>query len=223
MGFQRGGGNFGQRGGGGRGGFSGGRGGQGGGRGGFGGGGFGGGNRSNGSGYGGGGFGQQQGVTVELGEFTHTCEDVIVCKKSHEEVPKFNAKVFTANKQSIGAVAEVLGPVNLTYFSVKLDNGVQQSSFKVGDKIFIESTSLLPMRMFEENQPKPKVPKTGGAGGRGGARGGSRGGRGGARGGFRGGAAGGGRGGGRGGFRGGAAGGGRGGAGGRGGFRGGRQ
>eukprot|EP01133_Synstelium_polycarpum_P002526 gene2526-2889_t len=196
----RGGGFGGGRGGGGdRGGFGGGR---GGGRGGFGGG-----------GYGGGDFTPEQ--VVELGQFTHICEETIVCKLTNVDIPKFNCKLFTESKNKIGQVDEIFGPINQVYFSAKLDSGVQASSFKSGDKVFVDTYSLLPLRSFLE-EPKKVAKGEKPAFKAGGGRGGARGGRGGARGGFGGGRGGGG--GGRGGFGGGRGGGG----GGRGGFGGGR-
>ncbi|KXN70307.1 Gar1-domain-containing protein [Conidiobolus coronatus NRRL 28638] len=197
---------------GGNGGFGGGR---GGGRGGFGGGrgGFGGGGR--------GGFGGRNSEpmgppaeVLELGTFMHPCEGDMVCKSTNTKIPYFNAPVYLENKSQIGKVDEILGPMNEVYFTVKLQDGVVASSFKVDDKVFIGGDKLLPLEKFLP-KPKgpagPKPPKR--AGGRGGARGGFGGGRGGGRGGF-----GGGRGGGRGGFGGGRGGG----SGGRGGFGGGR-
>ncbi|KNE58031.1 H/ACA ribonucleoprotein complex subunit 1 [Allomyces macrogynus ATCC 38327] len=165
-----------------------------------------------------------------MGTFLHACEGDMVCKSTNAKIPYFNAPIFQQNKTQIGKVDEILGPMNEVYFTVKLSDGMNATSFKVDDKVYIGEDKLLPLERF---LPKPKVAggkvqkKDGaGRGGRGGARGGF-GGRGGGRGGFgasRGGSRGGfggGRGGGRGGFgggRGGGFGGGRGGAGGRGGF-----
>ncbi|KAN0053372.1 hypothetical protein ACTA71_009822 [Dictyostelium dimigraforme] len=211
---------------GGRGGFGGGdRGGRGGGRGGFGGGdrggrgGFGGGRGGGRGGFGGGDRDRSyaSGENIEIGVFSHVCEEQIVCKlTATEQVPKFNCKVLSSSKNTIGSVDEIFGPINKVFFSVKLDSGVQATSFKENDKIYVDSNSVLPIKIFlEEPKPVAKVPKTPGAGGARGGRGGARGGRGGSRGGF-----GGGRGGSRGGFGGGAS---RGGSrGGRGGGRGGR-
>ncbi|KAI9494800.1 Gar1/Naf1 RNA binding region-domain-containing protein [Zychaea mexicana] len=205
-------GGFGNRGGG-RGGF---RGGRGGGRGGF--------------------HGASQGPpdeVVAMGTFMHACEGEMVCKSINPKIPYFNAPIFLENKAQIGKVDEILGPLNEVYFTVKMQEGMQASSFKADDKVFIGTDRLLPLERF---LPKPKVLNQGGkatglqgrvekrGGGRGG-RGGFGGGRGGAprgRGGFGGGRGGfggdrGGRGGGRGGF-----GGDRGGRGGFGGDRGGR-
>jgi H/ACA ribonucleoprotein complex subunit 1 len=93
-----------------------------------------------------------------------------------------------------GKVEEILGPINEVYFTVKLDPGVNASSFKEDAKFFIDPMKLLPQSRFLPQPPAPKGSKP-----RGGAGGGARGGF--SRGGF----------GGRGGFQ-------RGGAGGRGGF-----
>uniref|UniRef100_A0A914CY62 H/ACA ribonucleoprotein complex subunit n=1 Tax=Acrobeloides nanus TaxID=290746 RepID=A0A914CY62_9BILA len=179
-------------------------------RGGGGGGGFRGGGR--GGRGGGGGFrgGYDQGPpeeVVEVGHFTHTCEDDIVCHTTAGKIPYFNAPVFFENKQQIGKIDEIFGGIRDHGFSVKLSDGVKASSFKENQKIYIDPSKMLPLERFLQPQSGGR-----GRGGRGG-RGGDRGGRGG---GFRGGD----RGRGGGGFRGGDR--GRGGGGFRGGDRGGR-
>lgn len=145
----------------------------------------------------------------DLGTVLHASEGDLVCKACapNNAVPYFNAFVFMANKQVIGRVDEILGPVNEMYFSVKPAEGVVAASFKAGDKVFVGSDKLLPLERF---LPKPKAAVAAGAkakkpagrggfgrggfGGRGGARGGSaggfRGGRGGPRGAPRGGSGG---------------------------------
>eukprot|EP00850_Spirogloea_muscicola_P000530 SM000002S05610 [mRNA] locus=s2:1142530:1144728:- [translate_table: standard] len=158
----------------------------------------------------------------EVSTFLHACEGEAVVKLTSDKVPYFNAPIYLENKTQIGKVEEIFGPINESYFSVKMQEGVIASSYDVGDKFFIDPNKLLPLQRF---LPQPKG--EGGGGGRGGGRGGARGGRGGQRGGFRGGRGGGFRGGGRGGggFRGASRGGGGGFRGGSpgGGFRGGRR
>ncbi|PRP78442.1 snoRNP pseudouridylase box H/ACA snoRNP complex protein Gar1 [Planoprotostelium fungivorum] len=142
----------------------------------------------------------------------------MVFKSTHSKIPKFASQVYTKNIQPVGVLDEIFGPINQVYFTVKPKDGIQSSSYKEGDKVYIGPQQLLPVQMFlDEGKPTAKAPGArGGRGGRGGDRGG-RGGRGGFRGGDRGGFRGGDRGG-RGGFRGGDRGGFRGGD--RGGFRG---
>lgn len=96
--------------GGGRGGFGGGRGGGGfGGRGGGGGGGRG--------GFGGGRGGRQEDFgppdhVVESGTMMHPCEDMIVLKATNKDtVPFFNAPIYLENKQQVGKVDEIFGPI----------------------------------------------------------------------------------------------------------------
>lgn len=163
---------------------------------------------------------------VESGTMMHPCEDMIVIKSTNKDtVPFFNAPIFLENKQQVGKVDEIFGPIRDYFFSVKLSDQMKASSFKKLDKLFIDPQKLIPLTRFLQPQSGGR-----GGGGRGGARGGARGG-----GGFRGGAGGAPRGGSRGGFgggrgggfgdaRGGARGGGFGGArgGSRGGFGGGR-
>ncbi|KAI1315755.1 H/ACA snoRNP pseudouridylase subunit [Mortierella claussenii] len=158
-------------------------------------GGFGGGARGGRGGFGGGApsFGPPESV-LEMGQFMHACEGEMVCKSTNVKIPYFNAPIYLENKSQIGKVDEILGPMNELYFTIKLQDGMVATSFKMNDKVFIAPDKLLPLERF---LPKPKVvggkvAKRGGMqgmnagrGGRGGARGGARGGsRGGARGGF---------------------------------------
>eukprot|EP01098_Paradermamoeba_levis_P005116 TRINITY_DN2173_c0_g4_i2.p1 TRINITY_DN2173_c0_g4~~TRINITY_DN2173_c0_g4_i2.p1 ORF type:complete len:204 (-),score=52.77 TRINITY_DN2173_c0_g4_i2:15-581(-) len=167
--MSRGGGFRGGRGGGGRGGGGGFRGGGGGGYGGGGGGGYG----------GGGGFkrsyDQMSGppdTVLEMGQFLHPCENQLVCKSTNTKIPKFNSPIYLENKQEIGKVDEIFGPINDVMFTIKPVDGVSANSYKPGDKFYIAGIQLLPMQMFTEES-------SGGGGGRGGGRGGRGGGRGG--------------------------------------------
>ncbi|XP_034944213.1 H/ACA ribonucleoprotein complex subunit 1 [Chelonus insularis] len=186
----RGGGGFNKGGGGG---FKGGRGG-----GGFRGGRGGGGNRS---------FDQGPPETVTpLGHFEWSVQDDLVAKADIEQVPFFNAPIYTENKQQIGKIDEIFGNPRDYYVTIRLSENIKASSFEKNVKVYIDPAKLLPLQRF---LPKPpgtveKRPSRGGRGGRGGGSG--RGGRGG---GGRGGggfgnrnSSGGGRGGGGGGFRG---------------------
>ncbi len=47
----------------------------------------------------------------ELGHFTHTSEDDLVCKCTNEKIPHFNAPVYLQNKEQIGKVDEIFGPI----------------------------------------------------------------------------------------------------------------
>lgn len=165
-------------------------------------------------GFGGGGYDQGPPEYVEeMGVFMNPCENELVFKATHaaKKIPKFNAPVHFENKEEVGKIDEIFGPINEVMFTVKPAAGIVASSFKPGDKVFIGPDRLLPMQMFlDEDKPKPAGGARGGRGGARGGRGGDRGRgrgsfRGGDRGGFRGGRGGGGgfRGGDRGGFRGG--------------------
>ena len=41
----------------------------------------------------------------------HPCEDDLVLKATQENVPYFNAPIYLENKQQIGKVDDVLGPI----------------------------------------------------------------------------------------------------------------
>ena len=48
----------------------------------------------------------------ELGHFIHPCEDDLVLKCSNEKIPYFNAPLYFENKQQVGKVDEIFGPIN---------------------------------------------------------------------------------------------------------------
>ncbi|XP_054001226.1 H/ACA ribonucleoprotein complex subunit 1-like [Hylaeus anthracinus] len=165
----RGGGGFGRGGGGG--GFRGGRGG-GGFRGGRGGGGF---DR--------GGRGYDQGPPEQvtpLGHFSWTVQDDLVAKVDIEQVPFFNAPIYTENKQQIGKIDEIFGNIRDYYVSIKLSENIRASSFQKDTQLFIDPAKLLPLQRFLPKAPGEKkrgggggrVMKRGGGGGRGGRGGG---------------------------------------------------
>lgn len=151
-----------------------------------------------GRGFGGGGRGGRPSMdmgppssVIEVGSFMHSAEQDMICKSTlqNQQVPFFNTPAYLENKQRIGMIDEIFGPINDVMFSIKTDSGVKADSFKEGDKVFINPEKTLPLSKFL-NEGKPAGRGGGGRGGRG--RGGAptsgfRGARGGApRGGFRG-------------------------------------
>lgn len=168
---------------------------------------------------------------IEFGNYTHPCQNQLIIKSSLDDVPFFNAPIYTEDKHKIGKVDEIFGSIKDYYISVELMENFFANSFKLNTKFYIDPAKLLPLSRFlskPTSGPKKSGPK-GSSGGKGGGRRGGFGGGGNRGGGFGGGGnRGGGFGGGgsrSGGFRGGGGGGGRGfrGGGGRGGFRGGRR
>ena len=94
-------------------------------------------------------------LIVEMGTFVHAVEDEMLCASvMPDKVPYFNAPIYLQNKNVIGKVDEILGPINEVYFSVKMGEGMVASSFKKGDKVYIGGDKLLPIERF---LPKPKV------------------------------------------------------------------
>lgn len=98
----------------------------------------------------------------------HAAEGEMVCKLTNAMIPYFNAGIYLENKAKLGKVEEVFGPVTKVYFTIKVDTGVNATSFKLGDKVFIGTDKLLPLSRFT-NEGKSGGGR--GGGGRGGGRG----------------------------------------------------
>ncbi|CAG8571615.1 2837_t:CDS:2, partial [Scutellospora calospora] len=101
-------------------------------------------------------FSQSTGPPDKMGTFLHASEGDMVCLSTNKKIPYFNAPIYLENKQSIGKVDEILGPMNKVYFTVKLQEGIVATSFKLNDKVFIGEDKLLPLERF---LPKPPAPK----------------------------------------------------------------
>ncbi|KAL3110155.1 hypothetical protein niasHT_015758 [Heterodera trifolii] len=85
---------------------------------------------------------------IELGHFTHSCENDIVCLTTCGKIPYFNAPVYFQNKEQIGKIDEIFGGPKDNGFSVKLNEGLKSSSFKKEQKLFIDPAKLLPLERF---------------------------------------------------------------------------
>ena len=90
-----------------------------------------------------------------MGTFVHAVEEEMLCTATMpEKVPFFNAPIYLENKNQIGKVDEVLGPINEVYFTVKMESGMVASRFQKGDKVYIAGDKTLPIQRF---LPQPKV------------------------------------------------------------------
>nr|CDM82973.1 unnamed protein product [Triticum aestivum] len=85
---------------------------------------------------------------AKVSTFLHACEGDAVTKLTNEKVPYFNAPIYLQNKTQIGKVDEIFGPINESYFSVKMFEGVIATSYNEGDKFFIDPMKLLPLSRF---------------------------------------------------------------------------
>ena len=54
------------------------------------------------------------------------------------------------NKTQIGKIDDIFGPINERYFSVKLSEGIQGSSYESGTKFFGDPAKLLPLARFTQ-------------------------------------------------------------------------
>ncbi|KAJ1433243.1 Translation protein, beta-barrel domain superfamily [Sesbania bispinosa] len=101
-------------------------------------------------GRGGGGFRDEGPPTevVEVSTFMHACEGDAVTKLTNEKIPFFNAPIYLQNMTQIGKVDEIFGPINESYFSIKMMEGIVATSYSAGDKFYIDPRKLLPLARF---------------------------------------------------------------------------
>ena len=71
----------------------------------------------------------------ELGFYTHSCQDDIICKCTLADVPYFNAPIYLENKQQIGKIDEIFGTIKDYSVSVKLSDDVKAKSFAANQKV----------------------------------------------------------------------------------------
>ncbi|CAL7952129.1 unnamed protein product [Xylocopa violacea] len=125
-----------------------------------------------------GGRGYDQGPPEQvtpLGHYKWPVQDDLVAKVNIEQVPFFNAPIYTENKQQIGKIDEIFGNIRDYYVSIKLSENIKASSFQTDTQLFIDPAKLLPLQRFLPKPPGSEQ-KRGGGGGRGMKRGGGRGG-----------------------------------------------
>ncbi|CAD8051994.1 unnamed protein product [Paramecium sonneborni] len=121
---------------------------------------------------------QPQGPPAKVEAFatySHVCGNQIIVKALGKQlVPRFFRSVYFENKQPIGKVDEIFGPIENYLFSVTLEEGITPKSFKQDQLIYMDAYDCMPMDRF---LPKPKgTPGISRGGARGGSRGGGRGG-----------------------------------------------
>lgn len=64
-----------------------------------------------------------------LGHFTWSVQDDLVLKVDIEQVPFFNAPIYTEDKHQIGKIDEIFGNIRDYYVSVKLSENIKASNF----------------------------------------------------------------------------------------------
>lgn len=83
-------------------------------------------------------FSYDQGPPESVTPLCHmewTVQDDLVAKVDIEQVPYFNAPIYTENKQQIGKIDEIFGNIRDYYVSIKLSDNMKASSFEKNTKV----------------------------------------------------------------------------------------
>ena len=89
-------------------------------------------------GFGGGRGGFNQGPPAQVSPvatYANTVEGLICCMLDDKKVPLLMRSIYTQNKNLIGKVDDVFGPVTAPGIAIKPVDGINQDSFKAGDKV----------------------------------------------------------------------------------------
>ena len=72
-----------------------------------------------------------------MATFSHECEENLVAFVDGDNVPLLARMIYNENKQLIGKVDDVFGPMSAPGIFVVPDknSGIKASSFKAGDKV----------------------------------------------------------------------------------------
>lgn len=62
-------------------------------------------------------------------------QDDLVAKIDIEQIPYFNAPIYTEDKQQIGKIDEIFGNIKDSYVSIKLSDGIKAASFQENSKV----------------------------------------------------------------------------------------
>ena len=60
----------------------------------------------------------------------NACEGDLVLRADNDMVPYFNAPIYLENKEQVGKIDEIFGPINEYMMSVKLQPNMSADSFK---------------------------------------------------------------------------------------------
>lgn len=74
-------------------------------------------------------------------------ENDLVVKVAIEQVPYFNAPIYTENKQQIGKIDEIFGNLRDYFVSIRLSEHLKASSFEKDTQVLYYSQSIY-MRFF---------------------------------------------------------------------------
>jgi H/ACA ribonucleoprotein complex subunit 1 len=59
----------------------------------------------------------------------------MICYLTTDQVPLLMRNIYLQNKNKIGKVDDVFGPMSKAGIAIKPDEGVKSESFKAGDKV----------------------------------------------------------------------------------------
>ena len=72
---------------------------------------------------------------TQLCHFEWTVQNDLVAKVDIEDVPYFNAPIYTEDKQQIGKIDEIFGNIRDYYVSIKLSENIKANGFQKDAKV----------------------------------------------------------------------------------------
>ena len=81
---------------------------------------------------------------------------MLICNVLGGNVPLLMRSIYLENKNKIGKVDDVFGPMGKPGLAIKPDEGIKAESFKAGDKLYADPQQTRDTKFF---MPKPAVSK----------------------------------------------------------------
>ena len=106
-----------------------------------------------------------------VAEFSHACEGLLICNVVGGNVPLLMRSIYLQNKNKIGKVDDVFGPMSKPGLAIKPDEGVKAESFKAGDKLYADPQQTRDTKFFMPRPTFAKGARPTGQQGRGGSQG----------------------------------------------------
>ena len=85
---------------------------------------------------------------------------MLICNVSGGHVPLLMRSIYLQNKNLVGKVDDVFGPMSKPGLAIKPTEGVKAESFKAGDALYADPQQCRDTKFFQPRPPAPKAARS---------------------------------------------------------------